>query len=117
MAANRWRPSRAFRAISIPPPRYLDRPAREAELALLAGEVDREYLRWGLTELEGLEIDGSAATPEALFSGGPEELVREIVDEIRRQAGLTENERKNFESHSTSCGDAEPGGNARNAAG
>jgi hypothetical protein len=93
-----------------------DGPAREAEMALLAGEVDREYLRWGLAELEGLDIDGTTATPETLFAGGPEELVREIVDEIRQQAGLTENERKNFESHSTSFGAAEPGGNATNAA-
>jgi hypothetical protein len=85
-------------------------------MALLAGEVDREYLRWGLAELEGLDIDGTTATPETLFAGGPEELVREIVDEIRQQAGLTENERKNLESHSTPCGAAEPGGNATNAA-
>jgi hypothetical protein len=90
--------------------------AGEAERALLGAEIDREYLRWGLVSIEGLEIDGEAATPAALIEGGPEELVREALEAVRREAGLSENERKNCESHSTSSSEAGPDGTATNAA-
>jgi len=65
------------------------------EANILAQEVDALYLRWALTGIEGLQIDGEAATPERLLEKGPEELTREIVSEIRRQCGLNEAERKN----------------------
>ncbi len=41
------------------------------EAAVLQGEIDRVYLEWGLEAVEGLEIDGEAATPEALIERGP----------------------------------------------
>lgn len=91
-------------------------PADEAEAALLAGEIDREYVRWGLASIEGLEIDGHPATPEDVIEKGPEKLVAEVLAAIRREAGLDEEERKNCESHSTSCEGDRPGGNATNAA-
>lgn len=88
----------------------------DAEAALLAGEIDREYVRWGLASLEGLQIDGQPATPEDLIEKGPEKLVAEVLAAVRREAGLDEEERKNCESHSTSCEGDRPGGNATNAA-
>lgn len=94
-----------------------DGPARDAEAALLGGEIDREHLIWGLAGVEGFEIDGSAATPETLIEVGPEELVREALRVVRREAGLSEDERKNSESHSTSSMEAEPGGIATTADG
>ena len=81
-------------------------PAQEAEAALVAGEIDRIYLRWGLRGVEGLEIDGAPATPESLAERGPEELVEEALAAIKREAGLTEAERKNSASPSISCGEA-----------
>ena len=87
----------------------------EAEIALLAAEIDREYLSWGLARVEGLEIDGEPATPASLVEAGPEELVREALLAVRREAGLNEAERKNSESHSTSSSPIEPGGAATNA--
>ena len=33
------------------------------EATVLAAEIDRAYLEWGLIGVEGLEIDGEAATP------------------------------------------------------
>ena len=87
-------------------------PTQEAETALLAGEIDRHYGRWGLAAVEGLEIDGQAATPETLLESGPEGLVHEVLEAVRREAGLSEEESKNSESHSTSCKDTRPGGNA-----
>jgi hypothetical protein len=70
-------------------------PRESLEAALLAAEVDRITLLWGLAEVAGLEIDGAAASPETLAAGGPEDLCREIVAAVRAECGLTEAERKN----------------------
>ena len=50
-------------------------PEREAEAALLAGEIDCIYLRWGLRSVTGIEIDGEPVTQESLVDKGPEALV------------------------------------------
>ena len=89
--------------------------AEEAEAALLACEIDRQYAEWGLASVEGLEIDGKPATPQSLLDGGPESLVTEVLEAIYREAGLSGEERKNSESHSTSSLEDRPGGNATNA--
>jgi hypothetical protein len=65
------------------------------EAAVLVGEVDRAYLEWGLEEVQGLTIDGEAATPAALIEKGPMGLAGEILKRIRGECGLTEDERKN----------------------
>jgi len=65
------------------------------EAAVLASEIDRAYLEWGLVAIEGLEIDGAAATPESLIEAGPVELAAEILARIKAQCVLTEDERKN----------------------
>ncbi len=70
-------------------------PRERLEAALLGGQIDRAYLEWGLVGVEGLEIDGQAATAETLIARGPEALAREIVTAIRRECGLSEEERKN----------------------
>ncbi len=87
----------------------------EAETALVAAEIDREYLRWGLARVEGLEIDGEPATPESLIDAGPEELFREALRAVRRESGLSETERKNSASRSTSISASNPGGAATSA--
>lgn len=92
------------------------RAAEDVDAALLAGEIDREYARWGLASVEGLEIDGRPATPEDLIERGPEKLVAEVLSAIRHEAGLDEEERKNSASHSISCEETRPDGNATNAA-
>lgn len=58
-------------------------------------QIDREYLFWGLRKLSGLCIDGAAADAELLFASGPEPLVQEIVQCIRKECELDANERKN----------------------
>jgi len=65
------------------------------EAALLASEIDRIYLLWGLKEVSGLELDGLPATPESLAASGPEALFREALAAVKQQCGLTEAERKN----------------------
>jgi hypothetical protein len=65
------------------------------DAAVLQGEVDRAYLEWGLEAIEGLEIDGEAATPETLIEKGPADLAAEILGCIRSECGLGESERKN----------------------
>ena len=89
--------------------------AEEAEAALLACEIDRQYAEWGLASVEGLEIDGQPATPQGLLDGGPESLVTEVLEAVYREAGLNGEERKNSESHSTSSLENRLGGNATNA--
>jgi hypothetical protein len=70
--------------------------AREKlEAAVLAGEIHRAYLEWGLEAVEGLLIDGEPATPEALIDRGPLELATEILGRIKCELGLSEAERKN----------------------
>jgi hypothetical protein len=65
------------------------------EAAVLAAEIDRAYLKWGFMGVEGLEIDGIAATPAALIETGPVELATEILARIKAECWLTEAERKN----------------------
>ena len=74
----------------------LENGARETlEATVLAAEIDRAYLEWGLVEVEGLAIDGAAATPETLVDHGPVELAMEILRRIKSECGMTEDERKN----------------------
>jgi len=65
------------------------------EASLLGAEIDRLYIRWGLEEIRGLEIDGVPATAESLIERGPEDLFIEILAAVMAECGLVENERKN----------------------
>lgn len=87
-----------------------------ADSALLTAEVDRAYMLWGLERVEGLQIDSEPATPESLLDRGPEELMREALRAVRREIGLSADERKNSESHSISCKATKPDGDATNVA-
>ncbi len=70
--------------------------AREqVEAAVLSAKIDQVYLRWGTLAITGLLIDGARATAESLYESGPEELRREIVERIKRECGLSDNDRKN----------------------
>lgn len=70
-------------------------PADKMDAALLASEIDRIYVLWGLKEISGLEVDGHPATPETFTASGPEDLFREALAAIRQQCGLSQDERKN----------------------
>ena len=72
-----------------------DTPNDKMEAVLLALEIDRLYLLWGLKEVTGLELDGQPATPESLAASGPEDLFREALAAVKQQCGLSEEERKN----------------------
>jgi len=65
------------------------------EASLLGAEIDRLYIRWGLEEIRGLEIDGVPATAESLIESGPEDLFLEALAAVMAECGLLENERKN----------------------
>lgn len=65
------------------------------EAAVLSAEIDRAYLEWGLEAVEGLTIDGEAATPQLLVEKGPADLAEEILGRIKAECGLGEEERKN----------------------
>lgn len=65
------------------------------EAALVLAEVERIYLEWGLVGIEGLEIDGQAATPETAIERGPIRLAMEMLGRVKQEAGLSEDETKN----------------------
>ncbi len=65
------------------------------EASLLAGQIDRIYLEWGLEAVEGLVIDGTPAECRTFLDMGPEELVHEALEYVRAECGLSEQERKN----------------------
>ncbi len=67
----------------------------QIEANILAQEIDAMYFRWGFVSVDGLGIDGQAATGEQLLESGPEELTREVVSAIKAQCGLNEQETKN----------------------
>jgi len=67
----------------------------EMDASILAAEIERLYLRWGLVSLEGLAVDGGPASPDLLVERGPESLTREIIRAIQAECGLSEEERKN----------------------
>jgi hypothetical protein len=70
-------------------------PREKLEAAVIGAEVDQVYLSTGLAEIEGLTIDGAAATPASLIALGPVELAAEILMRIKAECGLSEDERKN----------------------
>jgi hypothetical protein len=65
------------------------------DAGLLQAEIERLYVMWGVKAVSGLAIDGTMAGPELLAEAGPEELFREALAAVRRETGLSEEERKN----------------------
>ena len=70
-------------------------PSDDLEASLTELHVQKLYIEWGLSEIQGLTIDGQAATVEALIERGPELLATEIASAIRGLLELSEEERKN----------------------
>jgi hypothetical protein len=70
-------------------------PADQIEASLSDLLVRKLYIEWGVAALEGLRIDTEEATPAMLIQRGPECLTDEIVETIRAQLELSEEERKN----------------------
>jgi hypothetical protein len=95
--ARRLQLTRAAREIGarIEYDRAGDSTVERLAAAVAACEVERLYLRWGLQSIEGLTIDGQSASVDGLLEAGPEDLVREILDAIKRECGLSAEERKN----------------------
>ncbi|HLI86341.1 MAG TPA: hypothetical protein VKV17_20695 [Bryobacteraceae bacterium] len=75
--------------------RASEEPADKMDVALIETEINREYVKWGLQSVSGLTVDGEEATPEILSESGPEDLFREALEAVRRQTGLSAEERKN----------------------
>ena len=65
------------------------------QASLTAAAIDQLYLNWGLISIEGLEVDGRLADPQTVALCGPEALCREIIQAIKHECALTEDELKN----------------------
>jgi hypothetical protein len=70
-------------------------PANKMDAALLQAEIEQLYVAWGVKAVEGLRVNGIAASPELLVEG-PEAVFREALAAVRKELGLSEDERKNF---------------------
>ncbi len=84
----------------------------QMDAGVLRAEIERTLVLWGVAGISGLQLDGADATPEALVERGPEDVFREALAAVRREAGLTEEERKNSSSPSTFDGPTRPVGSA-----
>jgi hypothetical protein len=62
---------------------------------LLEGEIERLFVAWGISAVSGLQVDGEIAGAELLIHAGPEALFKEAFAAVRRETGLSEEERKN----------------------
>lgn len=71
-------------------------------IGLVRSAINRAYAEAGVTKIEGLEIDGAPATIRSLIESGPRELYAEALEVALREAGMTEQEKKNLESPITS---------------
>lgn len=67
----------------------------KVEASALALEIERIYLLWGIRAVGGLTVDGEPATVSAVIERGPESLYREMVEAVRHECGLNEDDRKN----------------------
>lgn len=72
-----------------------DQLGEQMDAGLLRAEIDRLYVEWGVERVEGLALDGAPATAEGLAEAGPEELFREALYAVKRECGLSDEERKN----------------------
>lgn len=67
----------------------------KVEASILASEIDKLYLEWGLVDVTGLWVDGAPATPEGLIAWGPEDICREALAAVKQACGLSDEDRKN----------------------
>lgn len=57
--------------------------------------IDEVFLRWGVTAVDGLEVDGKIISASDLIDHAPESLVHEILCCIREAVALSQDEEKN----------------------
>lgn len=65
-------------------------------------EMFPAYIRWGVQDIQGLEIDGVPATIDSFLESGNEAMFREVVDEIVRLKDMSPTEQLSFKSPTTS---------------
>lgn len=69
-------------------------------------ELDPIYVRWGLSSISGFSINGEEVTQkdpgDIMLQSGPEDLVYEITNAIKKRLGMTVDDQKNSKSPTTS---------------
>lgn len=78
-------------------------------------EVDPAYLRIGLVKIEGIKINGAEPTADLMYEDGPEDLCKEIIFAIKKEAGVEEEVKESLESPSTSGAVVDGGKNSMTA--
>lgn len=70
--------------------------AEQLEASLSELLVRKLLLEWGLAEISGLTINDEPGTVTNLVENGPEAVSEEIAMAVRKELGLSDEERKNF---------------------
>ena len=70
--------------------------AEQLEASLSELLVRKLLLEWGLAEISGLTINDEPGTVTNLVENGPEAVSEEIALAVRKELGLSDEERKNF---------------------
>ena len=74
---------------------------------LVDDKINPTWVRNLLMSVQGMTIKGQPVTPELLIDSGPRVLFQEIVKAIRKEAGLTEQERGEVAPPTTSSAQAD----------
>ena len=62
---------------------------------LIQGKINPSWIKFGLVEVDGLEIDGEKPSVEAFTAKAPPELFQEVLALIHREAHLSPDESGN----------------------
>lgn len=71
---------------------------------VVIGKLYPEYIKWGIADIQGLNIDGKPATVDSLIEDAPEALVAEVGEEIQRLIRLSPDEVMGFKQPTISDG-------------
>jgi len=63
-------------------------------------QINPSWIRWGVKQISGLEVDGKSLGVEDLLDW-PSEMFGEVLSLVKSEAELNGTERKNSESHTT----------------
>ena len=92
----------------LPGSMYVDHGERiEKVNSIVNNEMVPARLRWAVESIEGLEMDGAPVDVERLIELGPDNLSKEIYDEITAMLFPTDEEVKNSSSPITSTPQAD----------
>jgi hypothetical protein len=65
------------------------------DAAVLQQEINKYYWHYFVQDVDGLNVDGVPAGPESVWTDGPDNLVREVLQVVVSRVFLSSDEAKN----------------------